>query len=471
MTARRAVQPPHDFEAEQAVLGAMMVEREAALTAAALLEPEDFHQEPHQCLFRIMARLADRGPFDLVNVRSALHEEGRLDAIGGGRYLVELLEAAPSAVMAKSYAETVRRVATRRRRWLAALAFAGKPTDIDAETALIGACADAAGPGLSVTVYDIDALLEDPPPRPDSIVESMWLAQTVNIVAGPPASAKSWVGLAACLDVTAGRSFLGRFPCVKGPAVLVDEESALPMLAERIALLNASDPRPADAERFAILPSQGLHFDDPACQDALRSQIKHLRPRLLVVDTIAATAGAIDLVGNVTQVRAWSSFFRRLAQQYDLAAVLLAHGPKWQAKKPTLQNVFGSVDWGANADAVHALCDVGKGIFRLATVKDRWAPASHALDLTFSLVPTPSGGLALSSEPATQGVIRLILSQIDTDWTKGREVTEYIVEQGFTDRAVRAGFKKLVEVDHRLEQRPDPDDHKWREFRLREEDR
>lgn len=471
MSAKRAVQPPSDFGAEQAVLGAMMVEREAAVTAAAFLKPEDFHQEPHQCLFRIIVRLADRGPFDLVNVRSALQEEDRLDTAGGEEYLMELSEAAPTPAMARSYAETVRRVAIRRRRWLAALAFAQKPIDADAEMALIGACADVADPSLSVIACDADALLRNPPPRPDSIVEDVWLSQTVNIVAGPPASAKSWVGLAACLDVTAGRSFLGRFLCEKGPAILVDEESALPMLAERVALLCAGDPRPPDAERFTILPSQGLHFDDLSCQAALRAQVAQLHPRLLVVDTIAATAGAIDLVGNVTQVRAWSSFFRRLAQQYDLTVVLLAHGPKWQGKKPTLQNVFGSVDWGANADAVHALCDVGKGIFRFATVKDRWAPASHALDLTFSLVSTPSGGLALSSEPATQGVIRLILSQIDTDWTKGREVTEYIVEQGFTDRAVRAGFRKLVEVDHMLEQRPDPDDHKWREFRLREEGR
>ena len=463
-TGRHAVQPPEDNEAEQAVLGAMMIERAAALTAAATLEPEDFHGDAHRCLFRVMVELAERGPFDHITVQSALREQGHLDAVGGEGYLIELSEAALTAAMARSYAETVRRVAVRRRRWLAALEFSQKPSDPDAEGALIAACAaNVYGSGLDLTVYEADTLLQDPPPRPDAIVERVCLAQTVNILAGPPGSAKSWAAQAVCLGVTAGRRFLGRFQCLRGPALLVDEESALPMLAERLALLNSADPRPPDAEPFLILPMQGLHFDDPACQSALLAEVRKLRPRLLVVDTVAATAGGIDLI-NVTQVRAWTAFFRRLAQQCDLAAVLLAHGPKWQGKVPDLKNVFGSVDWGANADAVHALCDVGTNLFRFVTVKDRWSPKSDALDLTFSLVPGPSGGLVLASDAVAQGVAHLILSRTDDDWTPQNEIKDYVVEQGFTDRAVRAGFRKLV-ADGILEERPDPMNHRWREFR------
>ncbi|PYP33241.1 MAG: hypothetical protein DMD47_01960, partial [Gemmatimonadetes bacterium] len=81
-------QAPWSNEAEQAVLGAMLLDQDAALKAAELLDDTMFYREAHRLLFRAMVALTERGDvIDPVTLRDELVRRGDLDRAGGMEYL------------------------------------------------------------------------------------------------------------------------------------------------------------------------------------------------------------------------------------------------------------------------------------------------------------------------------------------------------------------------------------------------
>ena len=107
--------PPQSLEAEQATLGAMLVEREAIARVVDLLDPEDFYSPQHQMLYRVMIDLFnDSQPVDLVTLQARLQDRGQLEEVGGTTYLVSLQEAAPTAAAVNHYGRIVREKATLR---------------------------------------------------------------------------------------------------------------------------------------------------------------------------------------------------------------------------------------------------------------------------------------------------------------------------------------------------------------------
>jgi replicative DNA helicase len=107
--------PPQNLEAEQATLGAMLMERDAIARVVDLLEPDDFYSPQHQILYRVMAELFNESkPVDLVTVQSRLQDMGRLESVGGRSYLIALQEPAPTAAAVEYYARIVREKSTLR---------------------------------------------------------------------------------------------------------------------------------------------------------------------------------------------------------------------------------------------------------------------------------------------------------------------------------------------------------------------
>jgi replicative DNA helicase len=107
---------PWSPEAEQAVLGAMLLDQDAALKAVQVLEETSFYREGHRRIFRAMAQLLDRGDvLDPVLLRDELDRRGDLEAAGGMEYLAELLDAVPTAANVEFHARIVRDKALLRR--------------------------------------------------------------------------------------------------------------------------------------------------------------------------------------------------------------------------------------------------------------------------------------------------------------------------------------------------------------------
>ncbi|WP_240353198.1 MULTISPECIES: replicative DNA helicase [Cohnella] len=100
--------PPQNLEAEQAVLGAILLEIEALITAMERLRSEDFYSVAHQRIFEAMIDLNENNePLDLITLTALLQDRGQLEEIGGVSYLAKLANAVPTAANVEYYAQIV----------------------------------------------------------------------------------------------------------------------------------------------------------------------------------------------------------------------------------------------------------------------------------------------------------------------------------------------------------------------------
>jgi len=107
--------PPHDRDAERCVLGAVLLDSEAAAGVFQILRPDQFYLESHRKVYAASMELYDKlSALDVVLVREALERKGDLEAIGGNAALLELVDAVPTAANAEYYATIVRDQAVRR---------------------------------------------------------------------------------------------------------------------------------------------------------------------------------------------------------------------------------------------------------------------------------------------------------------------------------------------------------------------
>src|SRR5215212_4684568 len=107
---------PWSQEAEQAVLGAMLLEQDAALRAAELVDDSMFYREAHRRLFRAMLVLTEqRVVIDHITLRDELLRRGELDVVGGLEYLAELVDAVPTAANIEFHSKIVKDKAILRR--------------------------------------------------------------------------------------------------------------------------------------------------------------------------------------------------------------------------------------------------------------------------------------------------------------------------------------------------------------------
>lgn len=101
--------PPHSIEAEQSVLGGLMLDNERWDDVAERVVAEDFYTRPHRHIFTEMGRLQESGsPIDLITLAESLERQGQLDSVGGFAYLAELSKNTPSAANISAYADIVR---------------------------------------------------------------------------------------------------------------------------------------------------------------------------------------------------------------------------------------------------------------------------------------------------------------------------------------------------------------------------
>lgn len=100
--------PPQNLEAEQAVLGAMMLEPEAGSSVFEILQAEDFYRDNHRLIFSAIQDLSEKGdPVDLVSIAEVLRRQGRLEQVGGIATISEIARSVPSAANVEYYAKLV----------------------------------------------------------------------------------------------------------------------------------------------------------------------------------------------------------------------------------------------------------------------------------------------------------------------------------------------------------------------------
>ena len=100
--------PPNNIEAEQSVLGAMLLDKEAISTATEYISGDDFYREAHKEIFEAIVDIYNRGePVDLITLTEKLKTRNTLEAVGGITFLTNLMDAVPTTHNVKYYAKIV----------------------------------------------------------------------------------------------------------------------------------------------------------------------------------------------------------------------------------------------------------------------------------------------------------------------------------------------------------------------------
>jgi replicative DNA helicase len=102
--------PPQSIEAEQAVLGTVLLQDKALLKIVDVLKPDDFYREAHKTIFTAMITLFEkREPHDLITVTSLLNDQNKLDRVGGASYLASLTDIIPFSGTLMHHAQLIRK--------------------------------------------------------------------------------------------------------------------------------------------------------------------------------------------------------------------------------------------------------------------------------------------------------------------------------------------------------------------------
>ena len=100
---------PHNIEAEQAVLGCILIDNQVQIDILSMCKETDFYSQPHQSIFNAMNKIYQKSnPVDFVTLTNELEKEGLLDKVGGIDYITTLTNVVPAAVNYKYYCDIIR---------------------------------------------------------------------------------------------------------------------------------------------------------------------------------------------------------------------------------------------------------------------------------------------------------------------------------------------------------------------------
>ncbi len=116
MSQDTPTQPPHSVEAEEAVLGSILINPDALFDVASFLQPEDFYIVRNGWVWEAISNLQERGEqIDYLTVIEELRTQGRLEEVGGPAYITYLINHTPATIYTETYGRVVERAALRRR--------------------------------------------------------------------------------------------------------------------------------------------------------------------------------------------------------------------------------------------------------------------------------------------------------------------------------------------------------------------
>jgi len=125
--------PPHSQEAEESVLGALLLDKDAVIAVAEFLVPEDFYDERHKDVFTSAIELyEERTPIDVLTISERLKKKKLLKKIGGSSFLTDLVNKVPTAAHVEHYGKIVKDAATKR----SLMSAATKLVDLSLDEAL-----------------------------------------------------------------------------------------------------------------------------------------------------------------------------------------------------------------------------------------------------------------------------------------------------------------------------------------------
>jgi replicative DNA helicase len=351
-------QPPHNLEAEEAVLGAVLTAGRLLTEVAALVEEADFYRPAHRAIWRAILRLTDRDqPTDPVTVLGELDHSGELADVGGAPFLHTLTEAVPTVANGGHYAQLVADTARRRRVIDLGIQLAHSDADPAVLAHLAGELADtttgldgrgwappiplgAAGeaPTFPVEVLpgwlgEYVAAVATATQTPPDLAGMLALAVLATVAAGavevqPRPGWQEPLCLFVAVGMDAGTRKSGVFTALTRPVAEFERQqatAALPAITETAVLRRVADQAAAQAEVAASKAPASQQEERQAEAIARAAEAANLivppLPRWLVDDaTPEALAGLLATYGRIALLSPEGDVFDQMAGRYNQAA-------------------------------------------------------------------------------------------------------------------------------------------------------
>jgi hypothetical protein len=352
-----AREPPHNLEAEEAVLGAVLSAGRLLVEVAALVEEADFYRPAHRAIWRALLRLADRGqPTDPVTVLGELDDTGELADVGGGPFLHTLIQAVPTVANAGHYARLVAETARRRRVIDLGIQLANSDADpvvlahlageLTATTAVTGERGWAPPipfgvvgevPGFPVEVLpgwlgEYVAAVATATQTPPDLAGMLALAVLATVAAGtvevqPRPGWREPLCLFVAVGMDAGARKSSVFTALTRPVADFERDQAAAALAgitETATLRRIADQAAAHAEAAASKAPASQQEEARAEAIARTAEAANLVippiPRWLVDDaTPEALAGLLATYGRIALLSPEGDVFDQMAGRYNQA--------------------------------------------------------------------------------------------------------------------------------------------------------
>jgi replicative DNA helicase len=350
-------QPPHNLEAEEAVLGAVLTAGRLLVDVAAVLEEADFYRPAHRAIWRAILRLADRSePTDPVTVLGELADSGELADIGGAPFLHTLVEAVPTVANAGHYARLVAEAARRRRVIDLGIRLAHADADPAVLAHLAGELADTTtgldGRGWAppiplgatgvVPAFPVDVLpgwlgeyvaaVATATQTPPDLAGMLALAVLATVAAGavevePRPGWREPLCLFLAVGMDAGSRKSSVFTALTHPVADFERQqaaAALPPITETVTLRRIAEQTAAHAEAAASKAPADQQEERQAEAIARAAEAANLIvppvPRWLVDDaTPEALAGLLATYGRIALLSPEGDVFDQMAGRYNQA--------------------------------------------------------------------------------------------------------------------------------------------------------
>jgi len=381
---------PQNVEAEESVLGALLIDPEALFRVAPFLRPDDFYLQKNGWIYEAILALHERRePVDFVTLRNELDARGQLDEIGGAAYIAQLIDGVPSAIHVEAYGHIVEEAAVRRRLINAAgdiaqLAYReqqeiGQVID-QAEQTLFGISQRRITRDLSSIqevirqYYDRIEYLYDHRGEPlgvptgfadlDRLLGGLQKSDLIIVAARPGVGKTS-----LCLSLARHAARMGKHIAVFSLEMsseqvvqrLVSAETGIDAQRLRLGQLR-EDEWPLFVQATGVLSELPVFIDDTPSLSALQLRTKARRIHaehgldLILVDYLQLMTGDVRTENRVQEVSYISRMLKGLARELDVplvAASQLSRAVEQRTdKRPVLSDLRESGSLEQDADVV-----------------------------------------------------------------------------------------------------------------------
>jgi hypothetical protein len=182
------------------------------------------------------------------------------------------------------------------------------------------------------------------------LIHQLWGRSAVGIIGGSPKSFKSWLALDMALSVATGTDALDTYRVEeRGPALVYLAEDALEVVRERIEGMARHRQLVLEEVDLHVITAPRLSLDSGRDRSRLLETVKHLRPRLLLLDPLVRLHSVDE--NDARAIAELLSYIRELERRFELAVILVHHTRKNASGPQAGQNLRGSSDLHAFGDS------------------------------------------------------------------------------------------------------------------------